>query len=186
MKKALKVVLFAAVLASMAFTSCTKKDKASAEDLTINLWTFTDEVPGMVEKYIAAHPEFKYKVNTTIIATTDGAYQPALDQALMAGGKDQPDFFCAESAFVLKYTKGDMQDYAMPYKNLGINVDKACKDADIAKFTMEIANSLSFRSASKQNRTHTRSLSQANRLHIAFYVSHRVINRQTCRNRATR
>ncbi|MCQ2583842.1 MAG: ABC transporter substrate-binding protein [Treponema sp.] len=140
MKKALKVVLFAAVLASMAFTSCTKKDKASAEDLTINLWTFTDEVPGMVEKYIAAHPEFKYKVNTTIIATTDGAYQPALDQALMAGGKDQPDFFCAESAFVLKYTKGDMQDYAMPYKDLGIDINKAIKDADIAGYTVDIGS----------------------------------------------
>lgn len=46
---------------------------------TINVWAFTDEVPGMIEKYIEAHPEFGYKINTTIIATTDGAYQPALD-----------------------------------------------------------------------------------------------------------
>ena len=49
---------------------------------TINVWAFTDEVPGMIEKYIEAHPDFGYDINTTIIATTDGAYQPALDQAL--------------------------------------------------------------------------------------------------------
>ncbi|MCR5627970.1 MAG: hypothetical protein K6F99_11660 [Lachnospiraceae bacterium] len=69
---------------------------------TINLWAFTDEVPGMVDKYVEAHPDFPYKINSTIIATTEGAYQPALDQALQAGGDDQPDIYCAEAAFVLK------------------------------------------------------------------------------------
>lgn len=106
----------------------------------INLWSFTDEVPKMVEKYLADHPELGYKLNTTIIATTDGAYQPALDQALQAGGADAPDIFCAEAAFVLKYTKGDMQKYAMPYKKLGININKAIKDADIASYTVDIGS----------------------------------------------
>ena len=35
---------------------------------TINVWAFTDEVPGMIEKYIEAHPEFGYQINTTIPA----------------------------------------------------------------------------------------------------------------------
>ena len=54
----------------------------------INLWSFTNEVPNMVNKYISLHPEFgeKYTVDVTIIATTNGAYQPALDAALAAGG----------------------------------------------------------------------------------------------------
>ena len=73
---------------------------------TINVWAFTDEVPGMIEKYIEAHPDFGYEINTTIIATTDGAYQPALDQALASGGADAPDIYCAEAAFILKYTQG--------------------------------------------------------------------------------
>ena len=55
-----------------------KKSDADA-DKVINVWAFTDEVPGMIEKYIEAHPDFGYEINTTIIATTDGAYQPALD-----------------------------------------------------------------------------------------------------------
>ena len=66
---------------------------------TINVWAFTDEVPGMIEKYIEAHPEFGYQINTTIIATTDGAYQPALDQALAAGGAEAPDIYCAEAVY---------------------------------------------------------------------------------------
>ena len=73
----------------------------------INVWSFTDEVPNMIEKYKELHPDFDYEIKSTIIATTDGAYQPALDQALAAGGKDAPDIYCAEAAFVLKYSQGD-------------------------------------------------------------------------------
>jgi multiple sugar transport system substrate-binding protein len=105
---------------------------------TINLWTFTDEVPNMVAKYIESHPDFGYSVKSTIIATTDGAYQPALDNALAAGGDDAPDFYCAESAFVLKYTQGDASQFAAPYKDLGIDIDKEIKDADIAQYSIDI------------------------------------------------
>ena len=135
MKKNLSGLL-ALVLAGALFTSCGTKN----EDKVINLWSFTDEVPGMVEKYLAAHPELGYTLNTTIIATTEGAYQPALDQALQAGGKDAPDIYCAESAFILKYSKGDMQDYAMPYKNLGIDIDNALKASEIAPYTYDIGS----------------------------------------------
>ncbi len=104
----------------------------------INLWSFTDEVPKMLEKYKELHPEFDYEINTTIIATTDGAYQPALDQALASGGDNAPDIYCAESAFVLKYTQGDASGYAAPYASLGIDVDAKLKEADIAQYTVDI------------------------------------------------
>ncbi len=115
-----------------------KADAGSAEGGTINLWSFTDEVPTMVEKFKEANPDFPYDINTTIIATTDGAYQPALDQALAGGGKDAPDMYCAESAFVLKYTQGDASGYAAPYKDLGIDVDKEITDAEIAQYSVDI------------------------------------------------
>lgn len=105
---------------------------------TINLWAFTDEVPGMVDKFLEANPDFGYEVKTTIIATTDGAYQPALDQALAAGGADAPDIYCAEAAFVLKYTQGDASQYAAPYEDLGIDVAAETKAADIAQYTIDI------------------------------------------------
>ena len=116
----------------------TEEAAAPAAGGTINLWSFTDEVPGMVDKYIAEHPDFGFDVNTTIIATTEGAYQPALDQALQAGGAEAPDMYCAEAAFVLKYSQGDMSDFAMPYKDLGIDIDKAIADADIAQYSVDI------------------------------------------------
>ena len=112
----------------------------STEKTVLNVWSFTEEVPGMITKYLETHPDFaaKYEIKTTVIATTDGAYQPALDQALASGGADAPDLFTAEAAFVLKYTQGDASQYAAPYKDLGIDVDNAIKAADIAQYTIDI------------------------------------------------
>jgi hypothetical protein len=61
-----------------------------------------------------------------------------LDQALVSGGADAPDIYCAESAFVLKYTQGDAAQFAAPYKDLGIEVDKLLDEADIAQYTVDI------------------------------------------------
>ncbi len=108
------------------------------EGETINVWSFTDEVPGMIDKFKELHPDFKYEINTTIIATTEGAYQPALDQALLAGGADAPDIYCAEAAFVLKYTQGDMASYACPYDDLGIDTQAEIDEAKIAPYTVDI------------------------------------------------
>lgn len=104
----------------------------------LNLWSFTDEVPGMLTKFKELNPDFALEVKETIVATTDGAYQPALDQALSGGGSDAPDIYAVEAAFVLKYTQGDAYSYAAPYKSLGIDVDTMLADSEIAPYTSEI------------------------------------------------
>lgn len=113
-------------------------DAGSSEGGVINLWSFTDEVPNMVEKYKELHPEFNYEIKTTIIATNDGAYQPALDQALAASGADAPDMYCTEAAFVIKYTQGDAAHFAAPYSDLGIDVEAGLKNAQIATYASDI------------------------------------------------
>ena len=107
-------------------------------DNVINVWAFTDEVPGMINKFLEANPDFGYEINTTIIATTDGDYQPALDAALAAGGSDAPDLYCAEAAFILKYSQGDASQYAASYKDLGIDVDALLAEANIAQYSVDI------------------------------------------------
>ncbi|GGG72187.1 ABC transporter substrate-binding protein [Paenibacillus radicis (ex Gao et al. 2016)] len=109
------------------------------EKVTINLWSFTDEIPNMTTKYLQAHPDANVEFKTTVIATTDGAYQPALDQALASGGKDAPDIYAAEAAFVLKYTQGDAADYAANYADLGLD-DQMVKDAGIAQYSVDIGS----------------------------------------------
>jgi len=93
----------------------------------------------MTTKYLQVHPEANVEFKTTIVATTDGAYQPALDQALAAGGKDAPDIYAAEAAFVLKYTQGDASGYAANYADLGLS-DQMVKDAGIAQYSIDIGS----------------------------------------------
>ncbi len=164
MKRVLAILITTVLLASIVLTGCTptgttggstggqtttpttapktEPTKAAVTNdpnvKTLNLWSFTDEVPKMLDKYKELNKDFNYEIKTTIIATTDGAYQPALDQALAAGGADAPDIYCAESAFVLKYTQGDAAEYAAPYEALGIDVANKLKEADIAQYTVDI------------------------------------------------
>ncbi|WP_232729891.1 ABC transporter substrate-binding protein [Paenibacillus phocaensis] len=112
---------------------------SKGEKVTINLWSFTDEIPNMTKKYLELHPEANVEFKTTVIATTDGAYQPALDQALAGGGKDAPDIYAAEAAFVLKYTQGDASSYAANYADLGLT-DQMVKDAGIAQYSVDIGS----------------------------------------------
>lgn len=123
-----------------ASSSAAPSDSSKPKDkVTINLWSFTDEIPNMTKKYIETHPDANVEFKTTVIATTDGAYQPALDQALAGGGKDAPDIYAAESAFVLKYTQGDASDYAANYADLGLG-DDLVKEAGIAQYSVDIGS----------------------------------------------
>jgi hypothetical protein len=104
---------------------------------TINVNSFTTEVPEMFNRYFEVYPDryADFDINTTVIATIDGAYEPALDQALAAG---TVDLYCVESTFALKYTQGDFSSFAAPYKDLGINVDGLITAGDIAQYTIDI------------------------------------------------
>ena len=149
MKKIIALLLCAMMVAAL-LVGCGKEDagnnggeasnnggSAAAEKTVINVMAFTDEVPKMVEKYIAMHPEKNLEIKTTIVATTDGLYQPALDAALKAGGADAPDIYAAEAAFVLKYAQGDGAGFAAAYEDLGIDMSKV-KSAEIAQYSVEI------------------------------------------------
>lgn len=141
MKKLAIVLLVLAIVTSAAFANgAPEAAAADGKVTTIRVMSFTDEVPKMIDRYFELHPEedAKYDVETTIIATTDGLYQPALDEALAAGGSTAPDIYCAEAAFILKYAQGDASEYAATYKSLGIDVDKLIKEADIAQYTIDI------------------------------------------------
>jgi hypothetical protein len=130
------IVLALALCMALSFAMSASADGKAV----INIMSFTDEVPGMVTKYMEAHPEVaeKYDVNTTITATTDGLYQPALIQALSAADSNSPDIYCAEAAFVLKFAQGDAAEFAAAYEDLGIDVAALTEAADIAKYTIEI------------------------------------------------
>ena len=108
---------------------------------TINLWSFSEEIPNMALRYLELNPEFadKYHIEVTVIGMGGGGYQQALDQALLGGGADAPDIYVLEAAFALKYTQGELAEYAMTYDDLlGIDTKAAVAEAQIAPYITDI------------------------------------------------
>ncbi len=105
---------------------------AESGDRVIKAWTFNYELQWMAERYVKMHPDFGY----TFEWTYPESYEYELEQALPAG--NGPDIYCAESAYVIRFTQGDMSGYALPYEELGIDVGEKLKKAKLYQYIVDI------------------------------------------------
>jgi hypothetical protein len=99
--------ILALVLALMLLAGC-MSFAAAEEQITLNVWSFTNELEGMIANYYApTHPNVT--VNYTIYPTDGGAYTTAVDTLLAAdaASAEAPDVFTLEAAFVKKYVNSD-------------------------------------------------------------------------------
>ncbi len=106
--------LVAMLVAVMMLVAC--MSFAMAEDkIDIVVWSFTNELQGMIEKYYAPnHPEINF-----IFDMTPTAEYPSRVDTLMASAGDSaeaPDVFALEAAFVKKYVSSD---WTADLKDLG-------------------------------------------------------------------
>ena len=102
MKKVLTLVLAALLLVAAVPMAMAE------EEVTLNVWSFTNEFQGMIEKYFApTHPNIKF--NFTLYPTDGGEYTSHVDTLLAADAtaEDAPDVFTLEAAFVKKYVNSD-------------------------------------------------------------------------------
>ena len=103
MKKALALVLTA-----MLLLGCISFASAEGEKIKLVVWSFTNELQGMIEKYYAPnHPELEFEFQ--IYPTDGGEYTSKVDNLMAVNGADEaaPDIFTLEAAFVKKYTNSD-------------------------------------------------------------------------------
>lgn len=101
MKKILIVLAVAVVL----FSGCAKKtEDAKAASGKLVVWSFTDEMKTMIDKYyVPSHPGVTVEYSLT---PTD-KFQNKLDPVL-ASGLGTPDVFALEDAFVRKYIESGL------------------------------------------------------------------------------
>lgn len=96
------------VLACMLLLGCMSFAGAEGEKITLNVWSFTNELEGMIEKYYKpTHPDVEIKY--TLYPTDGGEYTSKVD-ALLASDPtnvEAPDVFTLEAAFVKKYVNSD-------------------------------------------------------------------------------
>lgn len=114
----MKKLLLALVAVSLLVLGCAKGQGAGkAEPKQLVVWSFTDEVKNMIDKYYGpAHPDVKTEYSLT---PTD-QFPNKLDPVL-ASGQGAPDVFALEAAFVRKYIESglllDITDVAEEVKS---------------------------------------------------------------------
>jgi ABC-type glycerol-3-phosphate transport system substrate-binding protein len=101
MKKALLVL----AVAVLAFSACKAKEAPVASGPSkLVVWSFTDEVGGMVDKYYKpAHPDVTVEYSMTPTEQFPSKLDPVL-----ASGQGTPDIFALEDAFVRKYVESGL------------------------------------------------------------------------------
>ena len=104
----MKKVLALALALCMVFSLCAIR--ASAEEGKVfNIYAWNEEFKGFFEKYYEV-PE-GVTVNWIIVPNNGGAYQAALDEALLnkadASDDEKVDMFLAEADYIIKYTNSD-------------------------------------------------------------------------------
>jgi hypothetical protein len=114
----------------------TRRPVAEGAPKKLIVWSYTDEFHRILRKYQEFHPDQNIEFGGGIIGTP--FYQEFLDKEFASSGPETPDIYTVDSSFALKYTKGDASQYAATYKELGIEVDRLLKEAEIAQYTVDI------------------------------------------------
>ena len=117
MKKVLSLVLaLALVLGCMSIAG------AEAPKTKLVVWSFTNELQGMIEKYyLPNHPELE--IDFQIYPTDGNAYTTKVDNTFgaNAASDEAPDIFTLEAAFVKHYVESD---FTGDLKDIGFTDDE--------------------------------------------------------------
>ncbi|MCX7655356.1 MAG: extracellular solute-binding protein [Treponemataceae bacterium] len=101
----MKKLLLALVAVSLLVLGCAKGQGAGkAEPKQLVVWSFTDEVKNMIDKYYGpAHSDVKTEYSLTPTEQFPNKLDPVL-----ASGQGAPDVFALEAAFVRKYIESGL------------------------------------------------------------------------------
>ena len=114
--------VLALILAAMLLVGCMSFASAEEGKIKLVVWSFTNELQGMIEKYyLPNHPELE--IEFQIYPTDGNAYTTKVDNLLGANAtsEEAPDIFTLEAAFVKHYVE---TDWTGDLKSIGFTDDE--------------------------------------------------------------
>lgn len=114
-------------------------DKSREDGITrINIYSVDRELDEIVKKYAEEHWEFDYKINyysDEAVLGTEDLVELAKDR--LQNGGSEIDLYCVPAAYGRDFINGEYSEYACSYKELGIDIDSALKEADIPQYVID-------------------------------------------------
>lgn len=112
------------------------------DDKVIRVWSDIGESTDVFNKFIETHPDFDYTIDTVELSALHFPSDPVLYDTLVNDSRvydfEVPDIYPSEVSHVAKYTKGDASQYAIDYKELGIDVDTLLEEASIPQYFIDL------------------------------------------------
>lgn len=116
-------------------------DKENEHEI-INIWSLMGDFTTVINKFVEAHPDFAYEIHITDLSNANFTYEPALYDTLVNGSENYglalPDIYPVEIPYAVRYTQGDVYQYAAVYKELGIDTDTLLKEASIPQYYIDL------------------------------------------------
>ncbi len=129
------IILIMAGVGAALFFSGVLVTRVAPKPGEIKVWSYSEDLADVVKQYAKSHPEMGITVKSTVYPVDQ--YYKKLNEALLNPSSESPDIYAAESNYAYDYTKGYYSQFALPYKNMGINVNKEIKDSEIIPYIVE-------------------------------------------------
>jgi maltose-binding protein MalE len=113
---------------------------ASAGTRQINIYVTNGDYDfyRIIEEYAKKHWSFAYKLNLYIDSLTYSTRDVvSMVNDSLARGDGTADIYCLPARYAPYYIKGEYSEYACTYRELGIDVETALKDAGIPDYAVE-------------------------------------------------
>ncbi|MDI9514599.1 MAG: ABC transporter substrate-binding protein [Bacillota bacterium] len=113
------------------------EESAAEDEKVITVYCDTGEVFDLIKKFQELHPDFEYEIEIYTEYAFGDEY-PDRVHDLVNGRLDViPDIYSVAREDIYKFTKGSDHEYALPFEELGIDVDKLIEEAEIPQYMMD-------------------------------------------------
>lgn len=119
----------------------TVAEKGAEPEKVIRIFCHTGDVVKLVEKFKELHPDFGYEIEiyNEYMFGDEYRYPGDLVHNLLNGVFDvePPDIYSVPMDEIYRFTRGRDHQFALPYEELGLDVDKLVKEAEIPRYRID-------------------------------------------------
>jgi len=92
----------------------------------------------LVDKFLELHPDFDYGIEFQELNYHPDPHRFLQDILQGKSDVEPPDIYMVDMYHAIAYTQGSASQYALPYEELGLDVDKLTKEAGIPRYVIDV------------------------------------------------
>lgn len=112
-------------------------ENGSEKDKVITVYYDTGEVVDLIHKFQELHPDFGYEIEIYTEYNFGDEYNDLVHDLVNERLGVIPDIYSVAREDICRFTKGSDCQYALPFEELGLDVDRPVKEAEINQYMID-------------------------------------------------